>query len=74
MINHTSTGNSRIKVITCDSSRGVPVCNTLHVDRHDMLSDNMKNEILHRLDVLETYSNLTEGDIEICNYIRSFIE
>ena len=73
-INHTSTGNSRIKIITCTSLKGIPFCNTLHVDRHDMLLDYMKNEILHRLDVLETYSNLTEGDIEICNYIRSFIE
>ena len=71
-INHTSTGNSRIKIITCASLKGLPFCNTLHVDKQDMISDNMKKVILNRLHLLES-SILTEDDIVMCKYIRAYM-
>ena len=72
MHNHTSTGNSRIKIITCASSIGVPFCNTLHVDRSDLFDQATSKSVLERVHDVLSRKDITKLEVDQCKYILAF--
>ena len=72
ILNHTSTGNSRMKIITCASSNGVPFCNTLHVDHSDSFKKTTCMKILRYINDYLSRKDISKTEEDQCKYIIAF--
>ena len=70
-VNHISTGNSRIKIITCPSKNVIPFRKTLHHDNHDRFTSHMNivsNSLVENYLLDPLTSKYTK---QLCKYLVS---